>query len=414
MDYQVSEQVRRAFDALSADARVQDALAFIREDQANVVERQIELTLIPAPTYHEAAKARRFVEMMKAEGLSECRIDEYGNAVGIRKGQGGGRTVLVEGHLDTVFPLDTKLEIVKEDGYIKCPGIVDDTSGLASALAVVRGLNAAGIQTKGDIHFIGTVEEEGTGGLMGMKYYIDHHPELQASISLDCDGWSRIGYQATGNQIYEVTFHGVGGHSHAFFGKMANPVHAAARAIAKIAEFQVPTSPRTSFAVTNLAAGAFENVANIPAEAMMRFSFRSDSQEELLRLRKQFFAAVEEACAEETRRWGRDTITYTVKHYVDINAGTQDAHAPIVEAAVCASEFLGDEASLASGGSANSNRAIEAGIPAVCLGDGRDYSPECHQLTEKFKVQDAYKGGQAALLLALMCAGTDAAESIID
>ncbi len=58
--------------------------------------------------------------MFKEEGLTDCHIDEYGNCVGIRKGTGGGKTVLVEGHMDTVFPLDTKLEIVREDGFIKC------------------------------------------------------------------------------------------------------------------------------------------------------------------------------------------------------------------------------------------------------------------------------------------------------
>ena len=47
--------------------------------------------------------------MFKEEGLTDCHIDEYGNCVGIRKGTGGGKTVLVEGHMDTVFPLDTKL-----------------------------------------------------------------------------------------------------------------------------------------------------------------------------------------------------------------------------------------------------------------------------------------------------------------
>ena len=101
--------------------------------------------------------------MFKEEGLEDCHIDEYGNCVGIRKGTGGGKTTLVEGHIDTVFPLGTKLEIKKEDGFIRCPGICDDTRGLASVLSTIRALNAADIKTKGDIHFVGTVQEEGTG-----------------------------------------------------------------------------------------------------------------------------------------------------------------------------------------------------------------------------------------------------------
>ena len=415
MEYKVSEQVRQKFDALVKDEKVQKALKFMEEDQDAVIDRQIELTLIPAPTYHEQKKAERMLEMFKEEGLSDCHIDEYGNCVGIRKGTGGGKTTLVEGHMDTVFALDTELKIVREDGFIKCPGIVDDTRGCAAVLSTIRALNAAGIQTKGDIHFVGTVQEEGTGALKGMKYYVDHHPELEASISVDGTGYQEITYEATGIQTYEVNFNGIGGHACGMFGKVANPLHAAARAIAKISEFRVPADPMTTFAVTNFHAGSFEAVAMpIVPTAQIRFNFRSNSQEELEKLRDRIFAAIDEACKEETDRWGMDTITYEVKHICDVNAGHQDSHASIVEGAMAAAEFLGcAEPKLGNGGSTNCNRALEAGLPAVCLGGGCDYDCQCHTLDEQFKVEDAFKGCQQTLLMTLLCAGTEMTESII-
>ena len=414
MEYKVSEQVRQKFDALVKDEKVQKALKFMEEDQDAVIDRQIELTLIPAPTYHEQKKAERMLEMFKEEGLSDCHIDEYGNCVGIRKGTGGGKTTLVEGHMDTVFALDTELKIVREDGFIKCPGIVDDTRGCAAVLSTIRALNAAGIQTKGDIHFVGTVQEEGTGALKGMKYYVDHHPELEASISVDGPGYQEITYEATGIQTYEVNFNGIGGHACGMFGKVANPLHAAARAIAKISEFRVPADPMTTFAVTNLHAGSFEAVHAIVPTAQIRFNFRSNSQEELEKLRDRIFAAIDEACKEETDRWGMDTITYEVKHICDVNAGHQDSHASIVEGAMAAAEFLGcAEPKLGNGGSTNCNRALEAGLPAVCLGGGCDYDCQCHTLDEQFKVEDAFKGCQQTLLMTLLCAGTEMTESII-
>ena len=414
MEYKVSEQVRQKFDALVKDEKVQKALKFMEEDQDAVIDRQIELTLIPAPTNHEQKKAERMLEMFKEEGLSDCHIDEYGNCVGIRKGTGGGKTTLVEGHMDTVFALDTELKIVREDGYIKCPGIVDDTRGCAAVLSTIRALNAAGIQTKGDIHFVGTVQEEGTGALKGMKYYVDHHPELEASISVDGPGYQEITYEATGIQTYEVNFNGIGGHACGMFGKVANPLHAAARAIAKISEFRVPADPMTTFAVTNFHAGSFEAVHAIVPTAQIRFNFRSNSQEELEKLRDRIFAAIDEACKEETDRWGMDTITYEVKHICDVNAGHQDSHASIVEGAMAAAEFLGcAEPKLGNGGSTNCNRALEAGLPAVCLGGGCDYDCQCHTLDEQFKVEDAFKGCQQTLLMTLLCAGTEMTESII-
>ena len=414
MEYKVSEQVRQKFDALVKDEKVQKALKFMEEDQDAVIDRQIELTLIPAPTDHEQKKAERMLEMFKEEGLSDCHIDEYGNCVGIRKGTGGGKTTLVEGHMDTVFALDTELKIVREDGFIKCPGIVDDTRGCAAVLSTIRALNAAGIQTKGDIHFVGTVQEEGTGALKGMKYYVDHHPELEASISVDGPGYQEITYEATGIQTYEVNFNGIGGHACGMFGKVANPLHAAARAIAKISEFRVPADPMTTFAVTNFHAGSFEAVHAIVPTAQIRFNFRSNSQEELEKLRDRIFAAIDEACKEETDRWGMDTITYEVKHICDVNAGHQDSHASIVEGAMAAAEFLGcAEPKLGNGGSTNCNRALEAGLPAVCLGGGCDYDCQCHTLDEQFKVEDAFKGCQQTLLMTLLCAGTEMTESII-
>ena len=414
MEYKVSEQVRQKFDALVKDEKVQKALKFMEEDQDAVIDRQIELTLIPAPTYHEQKKAERMLEMFKEEGLSDCHIDEYGNCVGIRKGTGGGKTTLVEGHMDTVFALDTELKIVREDGFIKCPGIVDDTRGCVAVLSTIRALNAAGIQTKGDIHFVGTVQEEGTGALKGMKYYVDHHPELEASISVDGPGYQEITYEATGIQTYEVNFNGIGGHACGMFGKVANPLHAAARAIAKISEFRVPADPMTTFAVTIFHAGSFEAVHAIVPTAQIRFNFRSNSQEELEKLRDRIFAAIDEACKEETDRWGMDTITYEVKHICDVNAGHQDSHASIVEGAMAAAEFLGcAEPKLGNGGSTNCNRALEAGLPAVCLGGGCDYDCQCHTLDEQFKVEDAFKGCQQTLLMTLLCAGTEMTESII-
>lgn len=413
MEYQVSEQVRKKFDALTKNEKVIKALDFMEKDQDAIIDKQIELTLIPAPTHHEQKKAERLLEMFKEEGLTDCHIDEYGNCVGIRKGTGGGNATLVEGHMDTVFPLDTKLEIVREDGYIKCPGIVDDTRGCAAVLSTIRALNAAGIETKGDIHFVGTVQEEGTGGLKGMKYYVDHHPELKASVSVDGPGYQEIIYEATGIQTYEVNFNGIGGHACGMFGKVANPLHAAARAIAKISEFRVPSDPMTTFAVTNFYAGSFEAVHAIVPQAQIRFNFRSNSQEELEKLRGRIFEAIEEACKEETDRWGMDTITYDVKHICDVNAGNQDAHAPIVEASMAAANYLGcEEPRLADGGSTNCNRALEAGLPAVCLG-GCDYDTHAHMLSERFEVKDAFKGCQQTLLVALLCTGTEDVDSII-
>ncbi|MBR2825286.1 MAG: M20/M25/M40 family metallo-hydrolase, partial [Solobacterium sp.] len=415
MKYKVSDKVQQSFDQLVQKESVLNALHFMEDDQENIIQKQMELTLIPAPTFQEEKKAQRFLEMFQEEGLEDCHIDEYGNVVGIRKGTGNGKTILVEGHLDTVFPMETELKIIRENGWIYCPGIVDDTRGCASVLSTIRAMNHAGLQTKGDIQFVGTVQEEGMGALRGMQYYVQHHPELDASISVDGSGYQEITYEATGIQTYEINFHGIGGHAYGAFGEIANPIHAAARAMAKIAEIQVPEDPRTTFAVTGLYAGSYESIHAIVDKATFTINFRSNSQEELEKLRKQIFDAIDEACKEETLRWGKNEITYDYKHFMDVNAGTQDSHASIVEGAMICSHYLGcEEPQLGHGGSTNCSRALEAGLPAVCLGGGDDYDSKCHSLQEQFKEENSFKGCQITLLLALLCAGMDEIDSIID
>lgn len=47
MEYKVSEKVQKKFDTLTKDAKIQKALQFMEEDQDTVIDKQIELTLIP-------------------------------------------------------------------------------------------------------------------------------------------------------------------------------------------------------------------------------------------------------------------------------------------------------------------------------------------------------------------------------
>lgn len=48
----------------------------------------------------------------------------------------------------------------------------------------------------------------------------------------------------------------------------------------------------------------------IASQATIKFNFRSNSPEELAKLRTKIFDAIEEACREETEKWGKDEITW--------------------------------------------------------------------------------------------------------
>ena len=193
---------------------------------------------------------------------------------------------------------------------------------------------------------------------------------------------------------------------------MAQPFHAAARAVAKIADFVVPSDPKTSFCVSNFHGGNDAGVHAIAPKATLKFNFRSNSQEELAKLRTNIFNAIEEACQEETAKWGQDTITWDKKLISSVPGGTQDMHAPLVETAYMGLSHLGVEPVIHRGGCTNANVAVAKGLPALCM--GRAYAPDensknimNHSIHEKFPITGSYKAIQQAFMVLMMAAGID-------
>ena len=93
-----------------------------------------------------------------------------GNVLGVRKGNGNGPRIVLAGHTDTVFPMETDLTLKQDGNRYSCPGIGDDTRAVAELLSIARAMNAVGIRGEGDIVFCANVCEEGLGDLRGTKY----------------------------------------------------------------------------------------------------------------------------------------------------------------------------------------------------------------------------------------------------
>ncbi len=410
MNYQVSESIRAAVTALLALPGVQAAWQAAEDDQAACIRQQCELVCIEAPTFQEENRAARYAELMREVGLTDVQIDRGGNVIGYRRGCGNGPSVLVEAHLDTVFPMGSVRGVTEKDGMLFAPGTSDNTRGLAMLLSLARSLNAANVQTAGDIVFLATTREEGTGDMQGVKAFLADGRRIDAALCIDYGHIRQIIWEATGVKTIEVTFHGIGGHSWAAFGEVANPLHAAARAIAKIADFDVPSVPRTSYCVSNFHAGNTAGIHAIVPEATIKINYRSNDRAVHDDLEGRILAAIQEACDEETARWGRDTITWDMKRVVDIPAATQDQHAPILEGFHALLESMGEEPIFLRGGATNASICIGAGIPALCMGshwaaNGEIINTMDHTLQERFPIEGAYRGVQALLAAALLCTG---------
>ncbi|MFN9424229.1 M28 family peptidase, partial [Gemmatimonas sp.] len=66
------------------------------------------------------------------------RIDKEGNVIGEVRGARPGPTLMLAGHLDTVFPEGTDVRVKREGTKLIAPGIGDDCRGLAVVLAVTK------------------------------------------------------------------------------------------------------------------------------------------------------------------------------------------------------------------------------------------------------------------------------------
>jgi acetylornithine deacetylase/succinyl-diaminopimelate desuccinylase-like protein len=387
--------------------RIRAALEMIKADNAWTLQQQVELTQIPAPPFKESARAAEFKRRMEALGYTNVRIDSVGNVIVERRGSGNGPTVVLAGHLDTVFPEGTDVTVKHDGAKLRAPGIGDDDRGLAVVLAVARAFEKAGVRTNGTIYFVGDVGEEGPGNLRGMRYLFgsEMKGKIDYFISVD-DAGLGIASRAVGSNRYKITYKGPGGHSYGAFG-IPNPIHALGRAIAGIADIQVPTTPKTTFNVGVIQGGT--SVNSIPFEAAMEVDMRSEDAKTLAAVDAQVQRIVREALADENTRWKgpraeRARLSLVIDTIGIRPTGAQADSARIVQTAMAAGKALGF-ASTTSASSTDANIPISLGIPGIRIGGG-GVDEGAHSLGESYEDgPNGYLGPQWAALLVAALAG---------
>lgn len=399
----VSESVRARFETLLTDSRVQAALADIEAREPETVQEQFRLTEIPAPPFKEAERAAYFLERMRERGLDESYIDDEGNAVAIRRGTGDGPTFLIAAHLDTVFPEGTDTTVELRAGRYYAPGIGDDTRGLAALLSLIEALETSGIETRGDIIFAGNVGEEGRGDLRGIKALFRDFPHIDGFVSIDGVRLRRITTAGTGSRRFEFRFTGPGGHSFGAFG-LASAIHAMGRTIARIADFETPADPKTTFTVGTVAGGT--SVNSIAADAVFALDMRSNDREQLALLEQRAKAAALAAVAEENARWDNGEIRVEFRLIGDRPVGRTPADSPLVQAAALAFDATGAELQELSTSSTDSNVPMALGIPAITIAGGGN-GGAAHSPDEWFVPTESWRGPQTAFLLTLALVGIE-------
>jgi len=392
-------------DKISRDKKIQRAFEIIGELEPVSMKELIELTQIPAPPFLEKKRAERFKQMLQDAGIDSIWIDEAGNVLALRKGKGNGKTVLFEGHLDTVFPLETDVIVKMKGDTLFAPGIGDDTRALSVVLTVVKAMNKAGISTESDILIAGTVGEEGLGDLRGIKHIFKAGRfKIDSHIALDGGEIDRLVINGLGSLRYKITFKGPGGHSWGAFG-LANPHHAMGKAIDYFntaAGTFVAEGPKTTYNVGRIGGGT--SVNSIPFETWMEVDMRSLSPEKL--------KGIGQILLEQTNKALNDynagiksgaKLTAHIEKIGERPSGLQAADLPLIGKALAAIEYFKSKPSFSTG-STNSNIPISLGVPSITIGRGGK-GGNAHSLDEWWINENGAEAIRFALLILVAEAG---------
>jgi len=136
-------------------------------------EEVVELTrdLIRIPSHvdapgREAEMARFIHRFCSTRGLDAAIVPvdgERANVMATVRGSGGGRTLLLNGHIDTVPPYDMTIEpygAELRDGFVWGRGASDMKGAIASMLIAMLALKRSGQVLAGDLVFSGVIGEE--------------------------------------------------------------------------------------------------------------------------------------------------------------------------------------------------------------------------------------------------------------
>ncbi len=284
--------------------------------QIDVVALLQELVRIPSPTGEEGAVQalvqKRFADTGLEMEAFEANLEELRehpafsaprfslekgyagrpNVLGRMRGAGGGRSLLLFCHADTVPPGPRTAwtrdpfggEV--EDNRLYGRGSGDAKSGLAVMIACAQALQGAGVRLKGDLTLLSTVEEEEGGG-GGMLACVLRGLKADGAVytHMKPGGLGGVDIGSGGDVSFRITVPGQAGHkgsAHLFVNAIekAEKIHAALRELdahrgATVREplvekrFEISgLEPRTvNLVVTMVRAGV--SIGQLPAECVL-------------------------------------------------------------------------------------------------------------------------------------------------
>jgi tripeptide aminopeptidase len=380
-----------------------DLTRAVEEHREWMEQAQIELTEIPAPTFHETARAGYMAQRFEELGLERVRVDEAGNVIAERPGT-SEHALIISAHLDTVVPAGVPIEVRRLNGRLYAPGISDNGAGLAAMLGIAAILQNSGIETGYSLIFVANVGEEGEGDLYGMRRLLapgEVRSRVAAMLILDGSSVEHITVAGLGSRRFLIKATGPGGHSWKDFGRV-NPIHALAAAVTQLARTPLPSSngSRTTLNVGVIEGGSTVNA--IPNSAWIKVDIRSTRLEEIERVSGLVETAVRGAVEQENRR-GDGALELKIHTIGERPAAELVQPSRLLDAVRAADQYLGIQSRLERS-STDANIPLALGIDAVTIAGGGT-GGDAHTPNEWYDPQGRDLGLKRILLTVLAVAG---------
>jgi len=393
--------------ALLERADVKKAMQSVDDRSSAIVEEWIRLVEIPAPSKKEQARAQYIKAEMERLGLADVRVDDMSNVSGVRKGTGGGPTVVFCAHMDTVFPEGTDLKVKREGDILRAPGIGDDTSNLTAVLEMFRALDRGGVKTKGDLVFLASVQEE--IGLLGAKHWLETSPvKPDMFIAVDISA-NQVWYGALRITQFKFFYTSPGAHTMESRGG-PNPAKALAKAIDAVYDIKLPPIAEGldtfKLPVANVGMVSGGTVFNaVPREAWFTVDLRSLDTATQTELEQAVENVARQAAEKEGVGFRMEKTS--LGEYSKAKPKDERLNSPLVQTALAvANQFrpAGTPPVVpADVGSTDANNAIAMGIPAVAIGAVMEHT--AHRLEEYAEASTIVPGVKALVALAVSLTG---------
>ena len=330
----------------------------------------------------------------------ELPFDGRPNVVGVWKGSGGGKSILLNGHVDTV-PLEPlsewktgPLSGTLDGNLIVGRGASDMKAGVASMTMAVAVLKRLGVELKGDTIIEYVVDEERTG--LGTLACVERGYKADAGICCEtsdmqimpaCIGrmWFTIKLKGKPTGI-SARWEGVSAIEKAY--KIIQAVDDLEKI--RFADLHHPLYPDNRgalpCAVTMIQAGTFPSIA--PEDATLKGSFGLMPYEDPTEVKAQLIAQIEKVCLADP--WLRDHIPFVTTEGGYVAAGAEiPVDHPIMEKMKQAYRDVLHEQPVIGGrmGAADTRFLIRSGnTPTVIFGPG--VTAQMHAMNENVPVDN--------------------------